>query len=443
MINLFEVFDKKAIVLYKSFQFSGINRETIVIEEDGFLPEGISTPYQFFANNGQMPIKPLFFNQVEIPRFWMIEANNESAVIKNLTDIKARIIYKKNYKFRIVERIEWLNNRGYTQYIDYYNQYGFRYAQVLLDEYTHRRVLKHFFNYKGDIVMTENVATNNIILNWNDQTYIFQSKIQFMQFYLKATHLENNGFLINSLSLPMAVISGLNTSAPHCLFWQDEITVDTIRHMENLLSREQHKFKIAVSGHAAYKQLQRVIDTKWHDKIIESGYVYKFIKQNKQSNQVLTLTNSDQLPHIEELVKEHPQLDFHIAAITEMSNVLLNLDQYSNVKLYPNAKRAQFTELYKTCDIYLDINRGNEILDAVRAAFDYQLLILGYQDTAHNTVVTAPTNLFNLAEPKTLSQILLNVSRDTNLFIKHLDAQLQQGASIEIKTFKNTMNIDI
>ncbi|MDG0820757.1 hypothetical protein M4L90_13090 [Staphylococcus equorum] len=122
MINLFGVFDKKAIVLFKSFKHAGIQRKTIVIEENGFLPDDVLTPYNFFASSHETISRPLFFNEVKIPRFWKIEGNNNGAFIKNSDEIKARIIYKKNYKQRIVERVEWLNKRGHTQYIDYYNK---------------------------------------------------------------------------------------------------------------------------------------------------------------------------------------------------------------------------------------------------------------------------------------------------------------------------------
>lgn len=56
-------------------------------------------------------------------------------------------------------------------------------------------------------------------------------------------------------------------------------------------------------------------------------------------------------------------------------------------------KGKNLFRLYKSCDIYLDINKGNEILDAVRAAFDYNLVILGYNETSHNKDVTPENNL--------------------------------------------------
>ncbi|UTI85934.1 hypothetical protein NIT60_05650 [Mammaliicoccus sciuri] len=56
---------------------------------------------------------------------------------------------------------------------------------------------------------------------------------------------------------------------------------------------------------------------------------------------MLTLTNSDQIPHIEDIVKAHPQYQFHIVAITEMSQKLLQLNKYHNVTLHPVATKEE------------------------------------------------------------------------------------------------------
>ncbi len=72
----------------------------------------------------------------------------------------------------------------------------------------------------------------------------------------------------------------------------------------------------------------------------------------------------------------------------------MQLDQYANVHLYPSINIDRVNELYQLCDIYLDINEGNEILNAVEQAFDYELLILGYRQTAHHAKVTLSEHLF-------------------------------------------------
>ena len=55
----------------------------------------------------------------------------------------------------------------------------------------------------------------------------------------------------------------------------------------------------------------------------------------------------------------------HIGAITEMSTTLMGLGKYDNVKLYPTI--TQEDQLF-TCDIYLNINKGGEIVNAIERA---------------------------------------------------------------------------
>lgn len=435
MINLFDVFDKKAIILYKSFKHVGKQRKTIVIEENGFLPDDILTPYAFFANNPETTSQPLFFNEVPIPRFWTIEGNNNTAFIKNLDEVKARIIYKANYKHRIVERVEWLNKRGHTQYIDYYNKVGKRYAQVVLDANSQKCILKRYFNYNNEVMMVENFVTNDIMLTWKNKVYFFHSKIQFVNFYLEVAQLESENFMINSLSISSAVLNGLSESGNDSIFWQGDITPEIMKHMENALAKEKRNFKIILPSPSAYEKVIELIDEQYKNRIFQSGYVYRFVKENRHSNQVLTLTNSDQIPHLEEIVQAHPNLEFHVAALTEMSMKLLSLNKYDNVNSYPNAKRQKFISLYKSCDIYLDINKGNEILDAVRAAFDYNLVILGYNETSHNKDVTPENNLFEEAQFEILSSILRDIVAEPSHLEQRLRQQWQQAGSISKAEF--------
>ena len=91
-----------------------------------------------------------------------------------------------------------------------------------------------------------------------------------------------------------------------------------------------------------------------------------------------------------------PMVTFRIAAVTEMSSKLLALLAYPNVVLYQNASPQKIQELYQQPDLYLDINYGSELLDAVRQAFEHNMLILAFDQTAHNRSYTAPEHLFDV-----------------------------------------------
>lgn len=76
MINLFEIFDEASLKLQQSLQFAGFKHETIVMDDDGFLPDNVMTPYQFFANYKRNDDdKPAFFNEVQVPPLWEIKGN--------------------------------------------------------------------------------------------------------------------------------------------------------------------------------------------------------------------------------------------------------------------------------------------------------------------------------------------------------------------------------
>ncbi|MFR6318632.1 MAG: hypothetical protein ACLUMQ_02495 [Streptococcus salivarius] len=87
-------------------------------------------------------------------------------------------------------------------------------------------------------------------------------------------------------------------------------------------------------------------------------------------------------------------MNFQIAAVTEMSPRLLSMMRYSNVVLHPNASHKQLDKLYQESDLYLDINHHNELYKATRTAFENQLLILAFSETAHGPVYTAPEHIY-------------------------------------------------
>ncbi|MDS2577582.1 accessory Sec system glycosylation chaperone GtfB, partial [Streptococcus pneumoniae] len=107
------------------------------------------------------------------------------------------------------------------------------------------------------------------------------------------------------------------------------------------------------------------------------GYHYQFKRDNFLRRDALILTNSDQIEQVEAIVEALPDVTFRIAAVTEMSSKLLDMLRYPNVVLYQNASPQKIQELYQLSDIYLDINHSNELLQAVRQAFEHNLLILG------------------------------------------------------------------
>ncbi len=76
---------------------------------------------------------------------------------------------------------------------------------------------------------------------------------------------------------------------------------------------------------------------------------------------LFTFTDSQDFLYIEELAQALPNIGFHIGAYTDMGDILLALDKYPNVYLYPSMVGAVIDEMIEKSDAYLDIHKGSSM----------------------------------------------------------------------------------
>ncbi len=441
MINLFEQFDLNTKKLYESLKLAGHNHFTIVTDDDGFLPDDINTPYKFFADYyASNSNNSMFFNEVSIPRYWEIEGNNETAWIKDMGVKRGQIVYRNNYKSRIVSQVEWLDKEGRVRFIDHYTKHGVHYAQTVLD-IEGKFILKKYIDQNGKEVMYENYVTKDIVLEWKGKNYFFDSKVKFIQFYIEKLNLDLNNFIINSLSTPFAVLYNMKTHGKDVLFWQEHCNGNIPGNMELMFeSHPYRQFKMVIPELNEYETILENIDKEERTNILNGGYLHYYYSINQYTNNVLTLTNSDQIEHIESIVNKCPNLTFHIAAVTEMSTKLMKLDQHSNVKLFPVVDNETVKSLFDKCDVYLDINDGNEILNSVNRAFEHDMLIMGYEEVSHNKTKTYSKLLFTKDnQAKDLIKVLKGIYRNQKQFKKYLSKQKSHANEISKTKFNDIL----
>ena len=99
------------------------------------------------------------------------------------------------------------------------------------------------------------------------------------------------------------------------------------------------------------------------------------------NKELLTLTNSDSLEKIEELVQALPDCLFHIAAYSDMSDRLISLLRYENVRLHRLVLPILLKRLVESCDVYLDINHGNKFQDFLEMVEQQGKLIFAFDST--------------------------------------------------------------
>ena len=378
MIFLTDRIGEEAGNLIYSFARAGADVQTVVSSYDGFMAEELLSPYSFYVN-GKKPPKPglpRYFNQIDLPDYWEIESTTTAGEIHDYEDLRARLFYADPKSERHLKIIDWLDKNGKVRCSDHYDRYGKRFAQTILDR-NQKTVHKSYYDSAGREVITENLTTGDIILTDEGRNYFFKSKAEFIAHFLETAGLAGERLFFNSLATPFFAAERLqmrHRRRDNILFWQEPIREDIPGNMRSILERN--------AGGVTMIAVQSL------------GYIYPNIRKNKGRPEVLIFTNSDQVEKIGELTDALPDVHFHIGALTEMSAKLLILEMKENVTLYPVVWEAKIDELWKSCDIYLDINHGGEILEAVKTAFVNNQLILAFNNTAHNRLFTVGKNIY-------------------------------------------------
>ena len=97
----------------------------------------------------------------------------------------------------------------------------------------------------------------------------------------------------------------------------------------------------------------------------------------------LTLTNSQDLEGIEELVTALPDVVFHIAAWTDLGDELTKLAVHDNVRLHPQIVPPVLDKLKQSTNLYLDINHGSADENFLKSLQEQEKTLVAFQSTQH------------------------------------------------------------
>ena len=394
MIQLFDVYNQESQDLHYSLTAAGLSDLTVVIEPDGFLPDGVVSPFTYYL--GYDSGKPSYFNQVPVPDFWEIAGNNQFGTINDLNQERAVIHFADSLQARLVKKVEWKTLAGRIFQVDHYNRFGACFAKTTFDA-SGQAIMTSYRDVDQKEVILENHVTGDILLTLEGQGLRhFSGRVAFIIDFLQGLEVNLDHILFNSLSTSFLTSFHFpDKSGQDILVWQESLQDHIPGNMQLILENDQLRVKtIIISDYATYERALQLTDEKFHHKFSHLGYHYHFKRDNFVRPDALIVTNSDQLEQVEKLVESLPRVTFRIAAVTEMSSKLLDMLRYPNVVLYQNASPQKIQNLYQLSDIYLDINYGNELLQAVRQAFEHNQLILAFEETAHNRRYTAPNHIF-------------------------------------------------
>lgn len=432
MLNLFDNFDQASFDFLRSQRTAQINIPTVVINDDGFLPPEVESPIKFWGNYNENK-KPLYFDQLSIPRYWRILSTASHGQIYDLEKKRADIIYQATDNTRQVKTVRWLDNAGKVSWLDHYNRYGYRFAQTYYQN--EQPVWRKYYDKGGQPFLEMNLGAGDLFLNGN-QDYHFPSLIDFFKYYLQKRHFKLDHIFYNTLNQGLSVSLNLPFDGSDTLFWHESLIGDELPgNMKFLMENSTRTKHIIFQRYADWQR----IGTKLKNNNVDFdflGTIYPHPRANQLRPQALILTNSDEIVELATLVQSLPHIKFHIAAITEMSSKLVAYQHYENVELYPNISTARVKQLITDCDIYLDINRQNEILDAVRAAFEQNMLIVGFNETLHEPQFVNPQNVFKINEVQKMSKHIMTALLKPALMKKLIDTQRQLASEVSIQDYQ-------
>ena len=127
-------------------------------------------------------------------------------------------------------------------------------------------------------------------------------------------------------------------------------------------------------------------DLEWNQILQHHIGEFELISSLDKEFSCLTLTNSQDLEGIEELVTALPDVVFHIAAWTDMGDKLTKLAVHDNVRLHPQIVPPVLDKLKQSTNLYLDINHGSADENFLKSLKEQEKTLLAFQSTHHGNL---------------------------------------------------------
>lgn len=441
MIIFFKGYTKDIQKAWETIQ--GLDREIslVALEDYGFLPMGISTPYEYYIskqNHEEYSVEGLPYDSLVIPEYWESCLNGNLGRIYYMGYERANVYFsewKPEYRTaeaindimigddnidtlnplekKIVQRVEWHMEDGWIYRVDFYNKYGLKYASEFRDS-SGIVESKVFYSDRNQEVIVEYPENDVVTLLENGTVKaFFNSYKEFIGYYMEEVSINKKKIL----------------------FVQDEKMLDC-------LSINTDKVWIWDSVWFTNDDLLNKYRNLGGKNGIRVYEIPEYYPENKARGEVLVLTGSDQIERIEELTKELSNVIFHIAAHTQMSNKLYKLEEQGNVKLYPCVSLETLNDLWAVCDFYLDINHRYEIHDAVNVAHQKNLLIMGFENTLHHKELLVKGCIYPSQEYKKMVLVIKYVMKSPELMQKLLLVQQKKKKEIWKKNLKSIGNAE-
>lgn len=372
--------------------------------------------------NDVLKEKDRYYAFIDIPQYWSVRADGLNGAIYDNKTKKANIYFKNPIEKRMVSRVEWIDRNNTVYRIDYYNKYGYKYCSENVSG--GNVTVREFYDRNGDIKVLEQTGPKTYTtFGTRISPKSYRGFADYLEAYLKYNKIYDENIWLTSDEI-------LNK------FAGDYGNFKISYLPQNRLNSDLAE---ATQTNAAFRILcSEEQQVNWYKE--NSNYkcdrVYSYFENNELKfgkKEALTITESDQLEYIEQLINDFPEITFHIAASTIMSDKLTRLDINNNVELYPCITEQKRKELFERCDIYLDINHYRELYNAVNEAMVNNMIILAFDNTAHSKELYPMGNIFESSNYVKMKETLKNIITSQTIFNEYIDRQKKQLKQLAAK----------
>ena len=372
--------------------------------------------------NDMLKEKELYYAFIDIPQYWSVRADELNGAIYDNKTKKANIYFKNPKEKRMVSRVDWIDRNNTVYRIDYYNKYGYKYCSENVKG--GNVISREFYDRNGDIkVIEQTVSKTYTTLGTGISPRSYRGFADYLEAYLKSNEIYDENIWLTSDEI-LNKFAGDYGNFKISYLPQNRLNSDLTE-----TNQTNKAFRILCSEEQQVNWYKENSDCK-------CDRLYLYFENNESKfgkKEAFIITETDQLEYIEQLINDFPEITFHIAASTIMSDKLTRLDINNNVELYPCITEQKRKELFERCDVYLDINHYRELYNAVNQALINNMLILAFDNTVHSKELYPMENIFDSSNYVKMKETLKDIITSRTIFNEYIDRQKMQLKQLAAK----------
>lgn len=329
--------------------------------------------------------KELYYAFIKLPEWWAVCADGINGAVYDNDVKKASIYFSEPIEKRNVKLVEWHDEENRVYRKDHYNKMGYKYCTENLRN--NKIIQREFYDSEANLVILEQVILGTYtVFEKNNIKKVYTSFAELFKDIMTKAEISDRKIVVLDVE-ELEKIYGLREEYSVTFYLNDDKQYEKFQNGEF-----KDKLRILCNDKNKSDWI-----TQHTNCVCKSYCLYDKREKNKFGiKKSLIFTDSDQLEMIETLITGIPDLEFHIAAWTLMSDKLLQLQDYENVYLYPVVSEEKIKELFNLCDIYLDINHYNEVYDSTNLAVNNSMAVFAFENTVHRRDICLKNNIFEI-----------------------------------------------